>query len=108
MKEITKLALDRHAMNGTPSGEFIEAVLCNDLKESFKRADEQNQADLFEIVKYCYNELPAMCWGSPEKVRAWQNIGGYEGFSKHDPPLYYDSQTKRLEVIQDGDTAKST
>jgi hypothetical protein len=71
MKASTKSGLDRFAREGSPVGGFLTAVLSNDLKEAFMRADDENRADLFEIVGYCYNELPSPCWGSPEKVNAW-------------------------------------
>jgi hypothetical protein len=54
-----------------PPGDFLYAVLCNDLCESFCRADDQNRAAMFEIVAYCWNHIPATCWGSPERVQAW-------------------------------------
>ena len=52
-------------------GGFIMAVLCNNLVESFGRADEINQGRLFDIVSFLYNEAPSICWGSQEKVEAW-------------------------------------
>lgn len=55
-------------------GDFLEAVLENDLRESFQRADEDNIRSMFEIVQFVYNEIPARCWGSPEKVKEW--LGG--------------------------------
>lgn len=54
-----------------PPGGFLNAVLENDLKEAFSRADEQSLAGMFGIVSYCYNEIPGVCWGSPQKVEAW-------------------------------------
>ncbi len=54
-----------------PPGDFLRAVLENNLKESFQRADEDNIRNMFEIVQFIYNEIPASCWGSPEKVKEW-------------------------------------
>ena len=56
-----------------PPGDFLYAVLTNDLRESFGRADEENRAAMFEIVAYCWNHIPCTCWGSPERVREWLN-----------------------------------
>lgn len=64
-------ALDRYVKEGIPTGDFLYAVLSNNLMESFGRADDQNRASLFEICSFVYNELPAGCHGSPEKVREW-------------------------------------
>ncbi len=64
-------AIRNHADHGQPCGHFVTAVLCNDLKESIGRADDENLRDLIEIVQYCWNEIPSGCWGSPDAVRTW-------------------------------------
>jgi hypothetical protein len=71
MKASTKAGIDRYAATGCPVGGFLTAVLSNDLKNAVMRADDENSADLFEIVRYCYWEITSPCWGSPEIVRAW-------------------------------------
>ena len=72
--------IKRHVENRIPPGGFLTAVLENNLKKSFGQADKENRKVLFEIVCYCYNELPSICWGSPEKVKNWllrkEEIGG--------------------------------
>jgi hypothetical protein len=67
----TKDALDRYVQHGIPTGGFLYAVLTNNLKESFWRADAENLAAIFDIVSYIYNEIPGACQGSPEKVATW-------------------------------------
>ena len=52
-------------------GGFLTAVLSNDLKEAFGRADEKSRAGLFAIVKWLYNEAPSTCWGNSDRVEAW-------------------------------------
>ena len=71
MNNSIKEGIDRYVNHRIPTGAFLEAVLSNDLKGAFGRADEDNRRDLFEIVSYCYNEIPGDCWGSPERVSAW-------------------------------------
>ena len=66
-------SLQAYVNDRRPTGEFLRAVLENDLCESFGRADIGNRESLFEIASYVYNELPANCWGSPEKVKDWLN-----------------------------------
>ena len=66
----TKNAIDYHAEHGWPVGDFVQAVLENNLVEAFKRADDENLAAMQEIVKYCYNEIPGGAWGSPAKFMA--------------------------------------
>jgi hypothetical protein len=67
--------VDQHC----PSGDFLHAVLSNDLTEAVQRADDDNLAVLPEIVRYCCNEIPGLCWGSPELVRAWLAVRPKEG-----------------------------
>ena len=71
MRSNIKAALDAYAANGVPTGDFLRAVLSNDLTDAACRADEDNLEDLVNIVKYAYNDLPSACRGSPEKVAAW-------------------------------------
>jgi len=75
MRDGLKLYFDR----GIPPGSFMTAVLNNDLKESFGRADEVNRDNLFEIVSFLFCDAPIICWGSPEAVRAWIKSGGLQG-----------------------------
>ena len=72
-------AFDRWVSHGIHPGGFVTAVLENDLKGAFGRADAINLAHLQEIVMYCYWEIPSTCWGSPEKVATWSKQGGLEG-----------------------------
>jgi len=65
--------------DGHPVGDFLTAVICNDLKESFARADEENTAAMLRWVSFFYNEAPAPCWGSAEKMKAWIEKGGLRG-----------------------------
>jgi hypothetical protein len=64
-------ALDRYVNQRIAPGDFLTAVLCNDLRESIGRADQANLAAIHGIVSYVYSELPSGCWGSPERFRAW-------------------------------------
>lgn len=66
-----KETLERYVQNKIPTGGFLKAVLENDLVEAFGQADDINKYRIGEIIKYIYNELPSLCWGSPEKVQNW-------------------------------------
>lgn len=68
---IIRESLDRYVSHGVPPGDFLRAVLENDLKEAIGRADWINGPAIHHIVSYCYNELPSPSWGSPERVAAW-------------------------------------
>lgn len=69
----------RYFDHGIPPGSFMTAVLSNDLREALGRADDINRERLFDIVSFLYTDAPAACWGSPEKVSAWIEIGGLMG-----------------------------
>lgn len=64
-------ALDRYAQHRQPVGDFLTAVLENNLSEAVGHADDDNLRNLPAFVGYLYNEMPSPCWGSPEKVKAW-------------------------------------
>jgi hypothetical protein len=66
-------------LHGIAPGSFLSAVICNDLKESFGRADEINRDCLFEWVQFFYNHTPHDCWGSEERAAAWAKRGGLRG-----------------------------
>ena len=63
--------LDNYAQHGTPTGDFLRAVLSNDLMEAVGRADDYNITTVHSICGYVYNELPSRCHGSPEIYRSW-------------------------------------
>lgn len=64
-------ALERYLNNGIMPGSFMTAVLENNLKEAFGRADIENSSNLRNIVGYIYHHIPSPAWGSPEKVKAY-------------------------------------
>lgn len=80
MKGNTKLAFDEYRDNGIPPSDFIYAVLTNNLKEAFARADADNERDMREIVCYVYNNMPSAAWGDPDKVAAWLLHRGIKGY----------------------------
>lgn len=66
-----KEAIDCYVADHCPTGSFLEAVLENNLKEAFGRADTEAMDNLRHIVCYCYNNIPGGCWGSQKIVAAW-------------------------------------
>jgi len=56
---------------GVAPGGFLQAVLTNDLRDTFARADYQSVREVAGIVSWLYNEAPAGCWGSPADCAAW-------------------------------------
>jgi hypothetical protein len=64
-------ALVAYRDEGRPVGDFLRALLSNDLLEAVGRADHVNTWLLPVYVGFLYNELPSPAWGSQEKVSAW-------------------------------------
>ena len=71
IKPETIASLRRYADHGIPTGNFLRAVLANDLMEAMGRADAENRAAIWHICGYVYNEIPSPCHGSYEIVDAW-------------------------------------
>lgn len=69
--EYTKEDIDQYVTRRIPPGDFLHAVLCNDLMEAMGRADDENREAIYAICVYIYNNIPANCWGSKEKVELW-------------------------------------
>lgn len=71
LPEHIRSSVKSYIEDGVPVGSFLQAVICNDLTESFARADEINIARMFDIVLFFYNEAPLPCWRSKENMVAW-------------------------------------
>lgn len=67
----TLKTLEKYVKDGIPTGDFLFAVLTNNLTNAVLRADEGNLAAIREIMLYVYNEVPSEAWGTEEKVKAW-------------------------------------
>lgn len=63
--------IERYVNDHIKPGDFLCAIICNDLKEAVGKADEENMANLPAFVAYFYNETPFNCWGSKERLEAW-------------------------------------
>ncbi len=80
LPEHMREGVQRYIELGVPPGRFLSAVICNDLKNSFALADDVNRTRLFDIVSFFYNQVPANCWSSIERMKAWQEHGGLLGW----------------------------
>jgi hypothetical protein len=74
--------LQRWIERGELPGDFLQAVLRNDLREAVGRADAENLIALPAYIGYLYNEADPRCYGSPEKVKAWARIAVARGASE--------------------------
>jgi hypothetical protein len=60
-----------YLLHGIEPGGFMTAVICNDLKNAFGRADHINREAMFDYVNWFYNAAPSECWGSVENMNDW-------------------------------------
>ena len=61
----------RYIDHGIIPGDFLQAVITNDLRRACAAADDENLKNLAAFIAYFYNEAPSACWGSPEKMKRW-------------------------------------
>ena len=64
-------SLRRYIEDHVPTGEFLQAVISNDLRGACCKADDINRHALYSYVFILYNYAPHQCWGSPEAYVAW-------------------------------------
>jgi uncharacterized membrane protein len=75
MQDGTRLYVER----GIEPGDFTLAVLCDSLTGSFAHADLINARNMRDWATWLWNDAPAGCWGSLDKVKAWIEKGGLQG-----------------------------
>lgn len=56
-------------------GDFLMAVLQNDLARAVGRADENSLRGLRDLLSFLWNYAPASCWRSPTNVEIWIREG---------------------------------
>lgn len=61
----------RYYENRLPPGDFLTAVINNDLKEAVGRADEENRVLLHAYIMWFYNQAPGNSWGRAGAVEKW-------------------------------------
>lgn len=64
-------SLAEYVIGHKPVGDFLEAVISNNLYGAYAHADGTNVKHVGAYVAYLYNVAPSKCWGSPEKYKAW-------------------------------------
>jgi hypothetical protein len=63
--------IERYLNNGIPPGDFLTAIICNDLSSAVVRADDTNLRNIPAFVAYFYNEAPIDSWGSAKQMMKW-------------------------------------
>jgi hypothetical protein len=59
---------------GRPTGDFLEAILANNLMGAVRTADGQNAKIIPAYVAFLYIHVPGDAWGSPETVQKWRSV----------------------------------
>jgi hypothetical protein len=81
--------------HGIRPGGFLSALLSNDLKETFARADDVNSKCVRNYIQFFYSTAPNACWGSPELMQEWVRVGGLQGNKRaHEKALAEEQVTK--------------
>ena len=63
--------IKRYIENGIVPGNFLKAVIQNNLSEAIGQADVENLKNIPAYIGYFYNETPLSCWGSKKKMEKW-------------------------------------
>jgi len=71
--------IENYIKHGVIPGTFLQAVICNNLKEAFMFADDENFENLAAYAGYFYNEVPSNAWGSNKRMLQWAEDGGLLG-----------------------------
>ncbi len=74
LPEHLREGMRRWIEDGLRPGGFLRAVLENDFAQAAARADHLVSPVLPAIARWVYNEAPAPCWGSPEKMAEWERL----------------------------------
>jgi len=74
--------INRWILFGTMPGDFLQAVIANDLREACMRADDENIRNLPAYVSYFYNCAPIGSWGSYANRAMWEVKGGIMGIEQ--------------------------
>jgi len=69
--EWARESFDRYTSHGIPPGDFLRAVLANDLEAAGSRADVDSGRALAAIIGYVYRHVPSAAHGSYEIVNDW-------------------------------------
>ena len=74
-----KDSIDEYVKTGRMVGDFLEAILTNDLMGACDRADHLNIEVIPVYMAYLYNECPSGCYGNQSLHDRWREAGGLEG-----------------------------
>lgn len=71
--------INRYVEYGIIPGDFLQAVIRNNLHDAFSFADDENFENLAAFAGYFHNEVPSNAWGSTKRMLQWAEDGGLLG-----------------------------
>jgi len=74
-------SLEMYTRHGQPTGGFLRAVLCNDLRDAVRRGDTVSRQALADLVLYVTANVPANATGSDDNVDAWIKQRGLQAYT---------------------------
>lgn len=86
--------VEDYLLEGHRQGDFLMAVMCNDLMEAAVRADMHNRHALHAYAIVLHNDFPSIpmkAYGSDEIVEAWIKSRGLRGFYESQKDMYDDA-----------------
>lgn len=64
-------ALKRYVIDRVPPGNFLTAIITNDLRGAFWSADDENARLVGLYVRWFYNVPPGLCHGNRQAMDEW-------------------------------------
>lgn len=74
--ELILRQIDNYGENHLMPGDFVLAVVENDLTKTLHFADEKSFAAIKSIWGYCHRALPVQSWGNANLVESWLTFAG--------------------------------
>lgn len=71
--------------NGFMTGDFMTALMSNDLIEAMGRADDDNANAMRNWCIFLVSYAPRGCFGSISRVSNWRSSGGLNGLETRTP-----------------------
>ncbi len=71
--------LQGYIQDGHVPGDFLQAVITNNLMAAVAYGDEVSRAALCDLVFWMYKHAPGVCWGTKEIMDKWSSGGGLTG-----------------------------
>jgi len=69
--EEAKHHLNNYVLKRQAPGDFLRAMLENDLFGALRHADPSSKENLVAIAQYIWNEIPANIWGSRLRIQEY-------------------------------------